>query len=106
MSNERIVANIGRIGPASEFASEFKGRSYNEDREWLQDVFGISSVRASSLIQDMNQAGGVDRRTQLIPVVLNYEQLGRYVCKRQVEGINRYWKYPHVLSFEPDPEPA
>lgn len=41
-------------------------------------------------------------RTRYLDIIMSYRQLARYTAKRQVEGLNQRWKYPHVISHIED----
>lgn len=73
----------------------------SEDRRWLQDTFDISYKRAESLRERLYEA-----RSQGCILELTHEQLARYVAKRQLEGLNKHFRWPEVLEYiehEEDP---
>ncbi len=94
---EKVIAQIGRIGKKSQHARDFANRGAKEDVEWLQFCLEISYKRASKLLNAMAN-NNQSQVSQPVTVALDYRQLARYVAKRQVEGLNKYWKYPHVLK--------
>jgi hypothetical protein len=97
---EKIKVIIGRINSTSANAKRFD-RKFDEDCKWLQDTLEISFKRARNLILKSEGNSGT---TDTIIVILDYRQLARYTAKRQVDDLNRYWKFPHVLEFEEEPE--
>ena len=99
----KVEVKIGVAGRHSQGISEGEGLSYKESVQWLADTFEISNKRATSLFRVMYEEATTSA-SGYVTVILNYRQLARYTAKRQVEGLNKYWRYPHVLSHEPVPE--
>ena len=95
---EKITVEIGTIGKGSSHAREFE-RTHSIDMDWISDVLEISKKRASSLISSLRHGSVHANVACKITVDLDYQQLARYTARRQVDGLNRYWKYPHVLEF-------
>ena len=94
---EKIIVKIGTIGKCSTEA-HCLNRSANEDIAWLKDTLEISYKRA---LQIYNKLLGEDVdyvTSHYIELAMNYQQLARYTAKRQVEGLNKYWKFPLVLE--------
>ena len=94
---EKVTVRIGRIGPKSENWSR-ELRPPSEDIRWLEVTFEISHKRAYKLWQSMGQYDPTNDVSHYAVVDLSYRQLARYTAKRQVEGLNRFWKYAHVLE--------
>lgn len=94
---EKITVEIGTIGKGSSHAGEFD-RNRSVDMDWISDVLEISKKRALSLVSSLRH-NYHDNASCRITVDLDYQQLARYTARRQVDGLNKYWKYPHVLEF-------
>lgn len=96
-----------RISKASKHSSDahLYSRTISDDIQFLMDAFEISHHRAQRLNSTLE--GGTDNSmvTYNTEVDLSYRQLARYTAKRQVEGLNKYWKYPHVLEHIEHEEP-
>ena len=96
---EKITVQIGCIGPGSSLAGDFS-RSHQEDLNWLSEVLEISGKRASTLVTRLRNSNFSDGNcSNRLTVDLDCRQLARYVARRQVDDLNKYWKYPHVLEF-------
>lgn len=92
---EKIRIRLNRANPKS---VNFINRTKFDDIAFLRECFNISHKRANKILYAMDK----DREfcsTGEVELLLDYEQLARYVAKRQVEGLNKYWKYPHVIEF-------
>lgn len=99
---EKVTVRIQRSTTKSSDAMLFRFVR-SDDVSFLKSAFEISHKRADNLIKslekDFESCGGA---TESIIVDLNYRQLARYTAKRQVEGLNKYWKYPLVLEHIED----
>lgn len=95
---EKVTVKIGRITTQSARSDDFN-RTVSQDINWLRKTFEISYARADKLLRDMGGDNALNTATSChIVVDLDYRQLARYVAKRQVDDLNKYWKYPHVIA--------
>ena len=91
-----------RLNKANHRSSDcIRSRDIGDDIAFLRDCFNISYKRADNLLREMSCDRTCASTDEAI-IDVTYEQLARYVAKRQVEGLNKYWKYPHVLKFVED----
>lgn len=93
-----------RFNKANKGSTDFNRDANRCDIQFLQECFEISYKRAQNILHAMKK----DREhcsTDEVEMNLTYRQLARYVAMRQVSGLNKYWKYPHVLEhIEEDEE--
>jgi hypothetical protein len=94
MQVEKVVVKIGMFGKRSTNGGEEPMRMGGAVR-WLSKTFEISWKRADKLYTIMVKEAEVSA-AGYATVILTYRQLARYTAKRQVEGLNKFWKYPHV----------
>lgn len=98
---EKVLVKIGHVGKSStKFISL---REWKKDIDFIQSCFEISYKRAHKVVNFLRKQFN-ESTSCYIEVNLNYRQLARYTAKRQVEGLNQYWKYPHVLEHIEDYE--
>ena len=95
---EKVTVRIGKIGPCSGYAREFPKNCESKDVQWLSETFEISVKRANKILQAMKEYDPSNQTSNYLVVDLSYRQLARYTAKRQVEDLNKYWKYPLVLE--------
>jgi hypothetical protein len=101
---EKVIVRIGKIGKGSAHSPTFDRRTH-EDVLWLKLTLEISYKRAQKLLNQMGNGSEATGSSDYVTVSLDYRQLARYTAKRQVEGLNQYWKYPLVLEHIEEQEP-
>jgi len=107
---EKITVRIGCIGKNSN-ARNVPAQTETNKIEFLRKCFKISHRRAQLLIKELDKQNKDKYSVSLYLILtLNYEQLARYTVFRQVDGLNTFWKYPHVLDIieedNQNPEPV
>ena len=98
---EKLTVRIGKVSPTSATFNPTTADSSN-DVTFLQTALEISEKRAIKINDILEKECNLGHVSAYIVVNLSYKQLAKYTAKRQVEGLNKYWKYPHVLKYVED----